>query len=63
MSSSSTIRDVVVVGALLRRGFRTFLDVNDVQWRERKGLLDSDFIVTATAAEWRFIGKWCEVNS
>lgn len=58
MSDPGAHRDLVVVGALLRRKFRTFLDLQGVTWQERKGVTTSDFIVTASAGQWRIINTW-----
>jgi hypothetical protein len=38
-------REVVTVGALLRRGFRRMLDQEGVSYSEDRGFLDSQFIV------------------
>ena len=56
--TASKHRDLVVVGALLRRNFRTFLDIQGIAWTERKGLFTSDFIVDATPDGWRLVNNW-----
>lgn len=48
--------DTVTVGALLRRNFRTQLDVlrarKVLTYTEHKGPLDSRFVITAGPREW-----------
>ena len=43
------------VGALLRRSFKVWLDTYDVQFSEYRGLLDSVFVVKATARQHKII--------
>lgn len=54
------ITNYIRVGALLRRHFKTQLLTNGIQFTENKGLLETDFVITADEATWRMLLRWVQ---
>ncbi len=50
-----SLTGMITVGALIRRHVRVQLDLLGVNYREHKGFLDSQFVVTASERQWQRI--------
>jgi hypothetical protein len=50
----------LIAGALLRRELRVALDMGGIKYREHKGLLDSDFVITTTPAVFAVLDRWLQ---
>jgi hypothetical protein len=53
-------RELVVAGALVRHQLRVWLDLNDIAYKEHKGLLESSFVVSVVPEQWDAINQWVE---
>lgn len=58
MTNQSEITNTITVGILIRHKVRARLEVLGMNYKEHRGFVDSEFVVTGTMSQWSQIRRY-----